>query len=93
MLVSGQIDRLAVTDHAVLIVDYKTDRAPAGGPHGVPAGYVDQLSLYRAILARLYPERHIRAAILWTETPELVEIPAPALDAALTSLIQRNERA
>ena len=93
ILVSGQIDRLAVTGHAVLIVDYKTDRAPTGGPHGVPAGYVDQLSLYRAILARLYPERQIRAAILWTETPELVEIPAPALDAALTSLIQRNERA
>ena len=93
ILVSGQIDRLVVTDHAVLIVDYKTDHAPAPGPEGVPAGYIDQLSLYRAVLGRLYPERQVRAAILWTETPELVEIPAPALDAALASLIQRNERA
>ena len=50
-----------------------------------PAGYVRQLALYRAVLTRLYPQKAIRAALLWTETPELMEISAPALDAALAS--------
>ena len=81
-LVSGQIDRLVVTDHEVLIVDFKTNHAP---PAEAPKAYVRQLALYRAVLGQLYPQRTIRAALLWTETPELMEISAPALDAALAS--------
>ena len=33
-LVSGQIDRLVVTDSEVLIVDFKTNHAPPGRPDG-----------------------------------------------------------
>ena len=40
----------------------------------------------RAVLARLYPQKPIRAVLLWTETLEYMEISAPALDAALASL-------
>jgi len=39
------------------------------------------------VLAKLYPERCIRAALLWTETPELMEISASALDAELASVL------
>jgi ATP-dependent helicase/nuclease subunit A len=84
-LVSGQIDRLAVTPEAVLIVDFKTNHAPPSRVAEAPAAYIRQLALYRAVLARLYPERPVRAALLWTETAELMEISAPALDAALAS--------
>ena len=48
-----------------------------------PQSYIRQLALYRAVLAKLYPELPIRAALLWTETPELMEVPASALDAQL----------
>ncbi len=51
-----------------------------------PAAYVRQLALYRAVLARLYPQKPIRAVLLWTEALEYMEISAPALDAALASL-------
>jgi ATP-dependent helicase/nuclease subunit A len=84
-LVSGQIDRLVVTPAEVLIVDYKTNNAPPGSAAESPSAYVRQLALYRAVLARLYPGRAIRAALLWTEAPDLMEISAPALDAALAS--------
>ncbi len=47
--------------------------------------YVRQLALYRAVLRQLYPTRIVRAALLWTEAPELMEISASALDAALVS--------
>jgi ATP-dependent helicase/nuclease subunit A len=84
-LVSGQIDRLVVTDSEVLIVDFKTNHAPPRQPAEAPRGYVRQLALYRAVLAKLYPQRIVRAALLWTETTELMEISAPALEAELAS--------
>ncbi len=81
--VSGQIDRLAVTDDSVLICDFKTNRPPPRRFDEVPQAYVTQLALYRAVLAKLYPGRIIRAALLWTEVPDLMELSAAALDAAL----------
>jgi ATP-dependent helicase/nuclease subunit A len=90
-LVSGQIDRLVVTASEVLIVDYKTNQAPPGAD--APSGYVRQLALYRAVLQKLYPQRPVRAALLWTETTELMEISAPALDAQLATVLQGDGRA
>lgn len=92
-LVSGQIDRLVVTDHEVLIVDFKTNHAPPGEAAEAPKGYVRQLALYRAVLGQLYPQRPVRAALLWTETAAFMEISAPALDAELAAVIQRDDRA
>jgi ATP-dependent helicase/nuclease subunit A len=84
--VSGQIDRLALTPAGVLIADFKTDRAAPARFADVPRYYVTQLALYRAVLARLYPGRVIRCALVWTQAPALMELPATALDAALSHL-------
>jgi MoxR-like ATPase len=40
---------------------------------------VAEIILYRAVLSKLYPEKPVRAALLWTETADLMEISAPAL--------------
>jgi ATP-dependent helicase/nuclease subunit A len=90
-LVSGQIDRLVVTPGEVLIVDYKTNHAPPASAAEAPSGYVRQLALYRAVLGKIYPQRPVRAALLWTETPELMEISTPALDAQLATIIHGDE--
>jgi ATP-dependent helicase/nuclease subunit A len=92
-LVSGQIDRLVVTPAEILIVDYKTNHAPPAEAVEAPAGYVRQLALYRAVLGKLYPQRTVRAALLWTETADLMEISASALDAGLSSASSRREPA
>jgi ATP-dependent helicase/nuclease subunit A len=84
-LVSGQIDRLVVTAAEVLIVDFKTNLAPPGAAIEAPEAYVRQLALYRAVLRKLYPGKIVRAALLWTEASELMEISVSALDAALAS--------
>ena len=87
--VTGVVDRLVVAPDTILIADYKTNR-PA--PQSLAEtqvryqGYIVQLSLYRAVLARLYPGRPIRAALVWTDLPGLAEIPAEALDAAFAGL-------
>ena len=92
-LVSGQIDRLVVSESEVLIVDFKTNHAPPRLPAEAPSAYVRQLALYRAVLGKLYPQLPVRAALLWTETPELMEISALALDAQLATIIQGDEQA
>lgn len=84
-LISGQIDRLAVTANEVLIVDFKTNHAPPASPAEAPPAYVRQLALYRGILRKLYPGHRVRAALLWTESTDLMEISVTALDAELAS--------
>jgi ATP-dependent helicase/nuclease subunit A len=84
-LVSGQIDRLVVTKNEVLIVDFKTNHAPPKTAAEAPKAYVRQLALYRAVLGKLYPQAAVRAALVWTESTELMEIFASALDAELAS--------
>jgi ATP-dependent helicase/nuclease subunit A len=36
------------------------------------------------VLTALYPGREVRAALVWTEGPNLIEVPAAMLDAALS---------
>jgi ATP-dependent helicase/nuclease subunit A len=89
ILVSGQIDRLAVTADAVLIADYKTDQPAPRQLKDVPESYLVQLALYRAVLAKLYPGRAVRALLVWTDVPDFMEIAASALDAAVDRVTAR----
>ena len=81
--VSGQVDRLVVTDTELLIVDFKSDRKVPNHADTVPPAYLAQLALYRAVLCELYPDHIIRSALLWTSAPKLMEFPTDTLDHAL----------
>ncbi|MFV3127418.1 double-strand break repair helicase AddA [Niveispirillum sp. KHB5.9] len=78
---SGRIDRLCVTDDAVWIVDYKTNRPPPTDVARVPVIYLQQMSAYRAALARIYPGKAVRCVLLWTDGPFTMELPGDLLDA------------
>jgi ATP-dependent helicase/nuclease subunit A len=71
---SGQIDRLVVTPERVLIVDFKTVRPAPATEDTVPALYLQQLATYRAALGRIYRDRRIECALLWTDGPLLMPI-------------------
>src|SRR5690606_26793483 len=79
-VLSGRIDRLVVTESAVLIVDYKTNRPPPETPAGVPALYLRQMACYRAVLSRIYPGLPVSCVLLWTDGPRLMPLPAEQLD-------------
>jgi ATP-dependent helicase/nuclease subunit A len=79
----GRIDRLAVAADAVYLADYKTGAKPPGAN---PPAYVAQLALYRAALAALYPDRPIRAFLVWLTGADAIEIASAELDAALANL-------
>jgi len=84
--VSGQVDRLVVTEQAVLIADYKTNHPAPGRIEDVPPAYVRQLALYRAVLSELFADRPIRAALVWTDTPDLMEVSGALMDAEMAAL-------
>jgi ATP-dependent helicase/nuclease subunit A len=84
--VSGQVDRLSVTQTAVLIADFKTNRPAPWKITDVPPAYIHQLALYRAVLQKLYPDRLVSAALIWTEVPDLMELSAQVLDGALAQV-------
>jgi ATP-dependent helicase/nuclease subunit A len=67
----------------VLIVDYKTNRPPPDASVSVALAYRRQLALYRALLAEIYPTHTVRAFLLWTVTPRLMEIDAKTLDESM----------
>jgi ATP-dependent helicase/nuclease subunit A len=88
--ISGQVDRLSVTQAAVLIGDFKTNREPPRRIEDVSPAYIRQLALYRALLQRLYPDRPVRAALIWTEAPDLMELSEEVLDQALKDALAQG---
>lgn len=73
-LISAQIDRLVVMDKEVLIVDYKTNRPPPQTQADIPTLYIRQIDAYRDIVALIYSGRRVRAFLLWTDGPKLMEL-------------------
>jgi ATP-dependent helicase/nuclease subunit A len=83
--IAGQVDRLIVTENDVLVVDYKTNRPPPKDVSGVAAVYLRQMGLYRRALEGIYVGKNVRAALLWTDSCELMELPKSLMDEALTA--------
>src|SRR5262249_25578871 len=82
----GQVDRLAITETEVVIVDYKTNRPPPRRSIDVDPAYVFQMAVYRAALAEIYPRHTIRCVLLWTDGPFTLELSPTQLDTALMPL-------
>ena len=73
-VISGQIDRLVVGEREVWIVDYKTHRPAPKTVADVPDVYRKQLAAYCGAMAAIYPQHHVRSALLWTDGPRWMEL-------------------
>ncbi|MCC7272875.1 MAG: double-strand break repair helicase AddA [Alphaproteobacteria bacterium] len=80
--ISGTIDRLVVGEREIVVLDYKTNRPPPEVEADVPGVYLRQMAAYRAAVARIYPSRPVRCALLWTDGPRLMWLSEAALAAA-----------
>lgn len=80
-VVSGQVDRVLITDSEILVIDYKTNRPPPFKVADVEPVYLRQLAGYRAVLKEIYPEKTVRCALLWTDGPHLMAIDGDILSA------------
>lgn len=74
ILVSGQIDRLLIMEDEILIIDYKTNRPPPKEAKDIPDIYIKQMAAYADVMRRIYPKRAVKAALIWTDSAELMEL-------------------
>ena len=81
---SGWIDRLAVEEDAVRLVEFKTDRDPPAAPEAIRPQYLRQIAAYRALLAEIYPGRRIECTLVWTVGPVAMAVPDGLLHSALS---------
>jgi ATP-dependent helicase/nuclease subunit A len=87
--VNGRVDRLAVTDDEVLILDFKTNRPPPTREEDVSALYLAQMALYRTAAARIFPGKRIVCGLVWTGGPFLMRLSDARLDAQLGQIQRR----
>jgi ATP-dependent helicase/nuclease subunit A len=84
--IMGQIDRLTVSATEVLIADFKTGRARPRNE--TPLAYAVQLAFYRAALAEIYPDRNMRAMLVWVNGPGIIEFTEADMQRALSRVRQ-----
>jgi ATP-dependent helicase/nuclease subunit A len=88
--IAGQIDRMAVTESSVILVDFKTNRLPPVSPERTPIAYLRQMATYRALLRLMHPTKFVQAAIVWTETCSITWLPDLLLDLHLAPADERS---
>ena len=79
-VISGQVDRLAVREDSILILDYKTSRPAPENQQDVSESYLRQMAAYRSVLRGIWPNRKVRCALLWTAGPRLTPLDDSLLD-------------
>ncbi|WP_342077501.1 double-strand break repair helicase AddA [Yoonia sp. SS1-5] len=84
--IHGTIDRLIVQGDTVLAVDFKSNRLTPETPQHTPQGILAQMAAYHAALLQIYPDHIVTMAILWTETAQLMHLPADLLHEALNTV-------
>ncbi|MFO0996878.1 MAG: double-strand break repair helicase AddA [Alphaproteobacteria bacterium] len=72
LVISGQVDRLAVTGGTVTVADYKTNRRPPEAQDQVAPGILRQMACYRSLLREVYPGTPVRAVLIWTDGPKVM---------------------
>ncbi len=69
-VIAGTVDRLVVEPRRVLVVDYKTGRAPQH-PDKIPQAHRLQMEAYCDALSVIFPDRAVEASLLYTATARI----------------------
>jgi len=79
--IAGRVDRLAYSDGAAWVVDYKTNRPAADTLDEVAPIYWTQMASYRALLRQSDPRIKVHCALVWTHAPSFMVLPEDRLEA------------
>jgi ATP-dependent helicase/nuclease subunit A len=82
--IAGQVDRIVETPDQVFVADFKTGRAYAADE--VPAAFITQMALYRAVLAPLWPNKSLAMLLIFTSGAKIVELSKDQLATAVARL-------
>jgi ATP-dependent helicase/nuclease subunit A len=73
-VIAGTVDRLLIESDRILVVDYKTGRAP-GSEADIPKAHRLQMQAYTDALSVIFQDRDITAALLYTASARFFELP------------------
>ncbi len=83
--INGVIDRLAILEDRILLVDYKTNRAPPERAEDTRDSYIFQMAAYRDLLKQTFPGKLVKSGILWTYVGQFMPLPDELLDRAISN--------
>ena len=86
-VIAGTVDRLLVTEESISVIDFKTGRRVPADAQGVEVYHLKQMAAYVAALERVFPGREVKAALLYTEGPVLIDLPPEVLARLNAALI------
>jgi ATP-dependent helicase/nuclease subunit A len=72
-VIAGTMDRLLIEEGQVSVIDFKTGRVPATDAE-IPKAHRAQMAAYADALGVIFPNRAVRAALLYTAGPKLIEL-------------------
>lgn len=80
-VIAGTVDRLLIGADEILVVDFKTGANVPPDAAAVPIAYQRQMARYVAALGSIFPGRPVRAGLLYSYGPTLIELSAEQLAA------------
>ncbi len=79
-VISGTVDRLLIADDQIFVVDFKTGRRVPEKAEQAPISYLRQMAAYVAALEKIFPSRQIRAGLLYSHGPQMLEVSATLIE-------------
>lgn len=73
-IISAQVDRLVILNNTVILIDYKTNRHVPKTPDQIPENYKNQIKTYKRLLKKIFPDKLVKAYLLWLETLTVTEV-------------------
>ena len=79
-VISGTVDRLLITEDHIYVVDFKTGRRVPDDAQQAPVAYLRQMAAYVAALEKIFPDRPIKAGLLYSHGPIMFTLSPDLID-------------
>ncbi|WP_375677270.1 double-strand break repair helicase AddA [Bartonella sp. AS69XJJH] len=80
--ISGQIDRLYITQNSIIFADFKTGTPPENEA-AIASHHWLQMALYRKLLQAIHPDKDIQALLIYSKEAKIFKLPPEKLEAFL----------
>ncbi|EJF85427.1 double-strand break repair helicase AddA [Bartonella rattimassiliensis] len=83
--ISGQIDRLYVTQDSIIFADFKTGTPPENEA-AIASHYWLQMALYRKLLQAIHPDKDVQALLIYSKEAKIFKLPPKKLETFLDEI-------
>ncbi|WP_375637252.1 MULTISPECIES: double-strand break repair helicase AddA [unclassified Bartonella] len=83
--ISGQIDRLYITQNSIIFADFKTGTPPENEA-AIASHHWLQMALYRKLLQAIHPDKDIQALLIYSKEAKIFKLPPEKLEAFLSEV-------